>query len=310
MGETTGISWTDSTFNPWVGCQRVSPGCENCYAEALDKRTGGGIDPVDKVKKLRWGPKAPRVRTSIANWRKPIQWNAAAQKLKTRRRVFCSSLADVFEDREELSDWRRDLFSLISGTPWLDWQLLTKRPENIDRLWPGIYHPKNQGIFEDCPPPSSTAWPNVWLGTTVEDQKRAKERLPHLLEIPAAVHFVSCEPLLERVDLSTWLDDLDVPGPPPIDWVIVGGESGPGARFFDLEWARAIRDQVKKSGRAFHMDGTGGTAVFVKQLGDNAVDSSWRLGEAPAPARAGRHGTDQSLWPEDLRIQQFPEVSP
>lgn len=130
MGETTGIAWTDSTFNGWVGCQRVSPGCVNCYAEAQDHRWRPG--------KERWGPTAERTRTSPANWRKPLQWNARATKLGIRHRVFCSSLADVFEDRPEIAPWRSDLFDLIAATPMLDWQLLTKRPENIARLMPSV----------------------------------------------------------------------------------------------------------------------------------------------------------------------------
>lgn len=287
MGETTGIAWTDSTFNGWIGCQRVSPGCQQCYAEALDKRTGGGVDPSDGVKKLRWGPSAPRVRTSVANWKKPIQWNAKAAKLKTRHRVFCSSLADVFEDREELVAMRYDLFSIISATPWLDWQLLTKRPENIERLWPGLYHRDNCGIFVDCPPPGS-AWPNVWLGCTVEDQQRADERLPCLLDVPAAVHFASCEPLLEHVDISRWMRPWNPGSPALLSWLIVGGESGHGARPFSLDWARSLRDQTV---------GTG-TAYFMKQLGDNS--------DHPG---AGRHGANPDRWPKDIQLQSFPTTS-
>jgi len=123
VGESTNITWTDSTFNAWVGCTRVSSGCVNCYAEALDHRWRPGRE--------RWGPKAERTRTSAANWSKPLQWNKRAAEHKQRHRVFCSSLADVFEDRDELVPWRLDLFRLIQATPMLDWQLLTKRPENI-----------------------------------------------------------------------------------------------------------------------------------------------------------------------------------
>lgn len=115
MGETTGIEWTDATHNPWVGCQKISPGCKFCYADALDKRMGGGVGP-DGKKQLRWGPTAPRIRTSPANWRKPEQWNARAILAKKRTKVFCASMADVFEDREELKPWRADLFALIRRT--------------------------------------------------------------------------------------------------------------------------------------------------------------------------------------------------
>jgi protein gp37 len=280
MGETTGIAWTDSTFNGWVGCARVSPGCTNCYAEALDKRFGGGLDPADGVKKLRWGATAPRIRTSAANWRKPLQWNNEAAAFGERRRVFCSSLSDVFEDRPELVEWRADLFQLIANTPCLDWQLLTKRPENIRRLWPSAI-PDSVTPFPN-PGPSATLWPNVWLGCTVEDQQRADERLPHLLAVPAAVHFISCEPLLERVQ-------LDLHG---IDWVIVGGESGPGARQFDLDWARDIRDQANNADIVF----------FFKQAGDRPVDAA--IGGLAR--RLGRHGADPALWPAGLNVQEFP----
>ena len=283
MGEKTSISWCDSTFNPWVGCQRVSPGCENCFAEALDKRVGGGW--LDGKKSLRWGPTAPRIRTSAANWRKPLAWNRKALKAGTRPRVFCSSLADVFEDRPELAPWRQDLFELIAATPALDWQILTKRPENILRLWP------------DCvPPPGAEDWPNVWPGTTVEDQQRANERIDALVKVPAARRFLSCEPLLERVDLSRWLDEDKTGFVGLIDWVIIGGESGPGARPFDLEWARDLVRQCRDGGRAE-------AAVFVKQMGDHPVEHGKRL-------HLGRHGADPEQWPPDLRVQEFPEVTP
>jgi protein gp37 len=285
MGTTTAISWTDSTFNPWVGCQRVSPGCVNCYAEALDRRVGGGVDPRTGQKALRWGPEAPRTRTTAANWRKPLAWNAAAEKARKPHRVFCSSLADVFEDRPELVPWRADLFALIDRTPWLHWQLLTKRPENIRHLWPGKIDRCGSPWYNE----PGNDWPNVWLGTTVEDQERAKERLPHLLAVPAAVRFVSAEPLLGWLDLTPWLAPEDF-GLSNIDWVIVGGESGRMARPFDLLWASSLRDQCDGAGAAF----------FLKQLGDNPVQK----------VRAGHHGADVSRFPAELRRQEFPEVRP
>src|SRR5690348_736847 len=192
MGEGTKIQWTDHSFNPWWGCTRVSPGCEHCYAEAFAKRTG-----------LGWGVAAERRFFGDKHWNEPRRWNAAAEKEGRRHRVFCASMADVFEDRPELAPWRERLWDLIDETPWLDWQLLTKRPENVNRLVTPAWH--------------TGAWPeNVWLGTTVEDQRRAEERIPELLNCAAKVRFLSCEPLLGPVDL-----DLD-----GIQWVIVGGESG------------------------------------------------------------------------------------
>ena len=215
MADNSKIQWTTHTFNPWVGCQRVSPGCEHCYAESYDKRVGGAKLP-DGTKSLRWGPMAPRVRTSAANWKKPIAWNKAAERAGERHRVFCASLADVFERLQagqegDLDSWRLELLDLVARTPSLDWQLLTKRPGEIMRGLVGAVD-----AFERTPGCSEglnlvEAWldgrppDNVWLGTTVEDQRRADERIPHLLKVPAKVRFLSCEPLLERVDLSKWL---------------------------------------------------------------------------------------------------------
>lgn len=300
MGENSGIQWTHHTFNGWWGCQRVSPGCVNCYAEALDKRVGGGIDPKDGVKKTRWGAKAPRIRTSAANWRKPLAWNAAAAKAGVRHRVFCSSMADVFEDRPELEAWRKDLFGLIAATPHLDWLLLTKRPENIARLWP-LYAmaPGNVGMLgevRDCPRPSEVLWPNVWLGTTVEDQQRANERIPELLKVPARVRFLSMEPLLEHVDLTkvpTVSETFESPLLRP-DWVIIGGESGSSARPFYLDWARSLVHQAVQLG----------AAPFVKQMGSQP----WLIGDQPhrRVELVDHHGGDMAEWPEDLRVREFP----
>lgn len=179
MGRHTTIEWTDRTFNPWQGCRRVSPGCEHCYAEARDVRFDGG---------KHWGPRGERRVTSAANWRQPIQWNREAKAIGVRDRVFCASLADVFEDRRDLDEPRALLWGVILATPHLDWLLLTKRPQNVRGMVPSAWR---------------DAWPrNVWIGTTVEDQKRADERIPVLLTIPAPVRFLSMEPLLERVDLG------------------------------------------------------------------------------------------------------------
>lgn len=288
MGENSKISWTHHTFNPWWGCQRVSPGCENCYAEALDKRVGGAV--VDGVKRLRWGPKAPRVRTSAANWKEPLKWNRKAAAEGVRKRVFCASMADVFEDRAELVPWRADLFAMIEATPALDWLMLTKRPENISRLMPAF------------------GWPvsNVWLGTTVEDQRRADERIPELLKVPAAVRFLSCEPLIDSVDLTRWLrferhgDGRGMGGGwpigPAIDWVIIGGESGGRARSFHTDWAHDLVEQCRAAG----------VAPFVKQLGTNPVASG--RDQLALLNMRDHHGGDPAEWPEDLRVREFPEV--
>lgn len=305
------IAWTHHTFNPWIGCQRVSPGCEHCYAEAQDERWRPG--------KTRWGPKAERTRTSPSYWKQPIAWNRAAENAGDRHRVFCASLADVFEDRPELAPWRRELFDVIDRTPSLDWLLLTKRPENIDRLWP-----------DGLPPPSVRGWPNVWLGTTVEDQRRAEERIPELIKVPAAVRFLSCEPLLGPLDLDQWMDE-DRLGfvNSEIDWVIIGGESGHYAREFRVEWARDLIWQCRNGGRSVE------PVPFVKQLGaaptvnfyDDEFEAwfGWKGIERPDPIgwceRDGqppigsrmnvrgldRAGADPGEWPPGLRVREFPE---
>ena len=331
MGENSGIQWTTHTFNPWVGCQKVSPGCTNCYAEVYDKRVGGAKLP-DGTKSLRWGPKAPRVRTAADNWKKPLAWNRAAEAAGERHRVFCASLADVFEDRPELVPWRAELFDLIQRTESLDWLVLTKRPENITRLWPTTTLPTGARCYR----PGSDFWPNVWLGTTVEDQQRANERIPALLEVPAVVRFISCEPLLERVNLrhivlvpedppygpEVALNALtgNVIGPddmgPRIDWVIIGGESGPGARPFAIDWARDLLEQCRRHG----------TAPFVKQLGavpcislerlrtHGAFEHTMQQDPRPTAVPEGTvrawlsdsAGGDMAEWPADLRVREFP----
>lgn len=259
MAENSNIEWTDHTFNPWIGCQKVSPGCDHCYAEARDRRfTGGAL----------WGPHAPRRRTSQANWRAPLRWNRAAAKAGKRARVFCASLADVFDNHASIQqEWRDDLWTLIYRTPHLDWLLLTKRPQNIARYMPPAV--ENGGI-----------WPNVWLGTTVENQTEADRRIPHLLAVPARVRFLSCEPLLGPVDLRPYLGAKFLHqryglGAGALSWVICGGESGPGARPMHPDWARSLRDQCQAAGVAFHF----------KQWGEWGIGASrdtrpeWTVGD-------------------------------
>lgn len=229
VAENSKISWCDHTFNPWVGCTKVSQGCKNCYAETLmDKRWG----------KVQWGPEGTRVRTSAANWREPLRWNRQAQKEGRRYKVFCASLADVFEERAELMSWRADLFDLIAQTPNLDWLLLTKRPENIMPMLIDA----GRG-FQPLPD-------HVWIGTSVENQEQADKRIPELLKVPAKVRFLSCEPLLGPLDLWWYTiphfaadDPRHWPQRNGVEWVIVGAESGQGARPMDLDWVRKIRNQ-------------------------------------------------------------------
>lgn len=230
MAENSHIEWTHHTFNPWWGCVRVSPACKHCYAESMAKRYGHEV----------WGVGSNRRFLSDNNWALPLKWNAAAKAAGSRARVFCASMADVFEDRRDLDAERVRLWALIGATPWLDWLLLTKRPQVISELAPW-----------------GKVWPhNVWLGVTVDDQRRAEERLPVLVDIPAAVRFISAEPLLEQIDLELWLDRLD--------WVITGGESGGHSRPSSPSWFHSLHDQCMAAGVAFHF----------KQWGDWAPDAA------------------------------------
>lgn len=339
MGADSKIQWTDHTFNPWIGCTKVSPGCTNCYAEAYDKRVGGGSfteefdgNPgvvVQRYKRLRWGKGAPRTRTSEANWRKPLKWNREAEAAGVRRRVFCASLADVF-DPEVPDQWRFDLFDLIRKTPQLDWLLLTKRPEHTrPMIWaardiaPPVFASEAGTTANmlhrwanDAPPP------NVWLGVTVENQEQAEKRIPLLLAQKATVRFLSMEPLLGPVDLKhlPWRrcracgGALNAEGCGPgheqahvgIDWAIIGGESGPKARPFDVAWARSLVKQCRAAG----------VAPFVKQLGAhpceefNGSGQSYHHthGDLLCKKLRDSHGGDPSEWPADLRVREFPEV--
>lgn len=217
MAKHSRIEWTHHTFNPWWGCVKVSPACAHCYAETWANRLGAKI----------WGRDLPRRFFTDDHWRHPIRWNAEAEKDHVRRRVFCASMADVFEIRAELNPWRTRLWQLIEQTPWLNWLLLTKRPQNIRRMAPW-----------------GEKWPvNVWLGTTAETQKHADLRIPHLLDSPTQIHFISAEPLLGPLSLKNWRG---------IDWVIAGGESGHGARPTDPAWVRSLRDECRDSHIAFH----------------------------------------------------------
>lgn len=236
MSENSKIEWCDHTFNPWEGCQKVGPGCDHCYAEARNARFGGGSA-------VNWGAGAPRRRTSVANWRKPLAWNAAHERFFAaqgrRQRVFCASLADVFDNAIDPA-WRRDLFDLIVDTPNLDWLLLTKRIGNVQQM-------VQAATLCDLLPS------NVWLGATIVNQEEAERDIPKLLAVPARVRFLSMEPLLGPVDLvssgALWSDMngniVDAPsrGLRGVDWVIAGGESGPGARPMHPDWARSLRDQ-------------------------------------------------------------------
>lgn len=268
MAKVTKISWAHSTFNPWIGCSKVSPACDNCYAEGVAKRMG---------KKL-WGKDADRMFTGESYWNEPISWNRQAAAMSEPWRVFCGSLCDVMEDRRDLDVRRAMLYELIEQTPHLTWLLLSKRPENFVRLTPKSW---------------IGGWPtNVWAMTTAENQRRLNERLPHLLRVPAKVRGLSIEPMLGPIEipdaalpctsckgrgwsLPFFSADYGVPCEDcrarakaidggvslgrrsmakfdTIHWVIVGGESGGAARPMNQKWATALRDQCVKHEVAFH----------------------------------------------------------
>lgn len=282
------IQWTDHTFNPWIGCDQVSPGCLNCYAKDLME---------DRYKRVEWGQGEPRSRTSAANWREPLKWNKQAAITGERFRVFCASLADVF-DEEVPVDWFQDFWGLIQETPNLDWLLLTKRPENIHEF---LYGDRNDRLMG-----GGDFMPNVWLGTTVENQQMADKRIPLLLEIPAAVRFLSCEPLLGEVDLEAAFSVCDSSGEPSsprcnpdssnaISWVIIGGESGNKARPFHLSWARSLIRQCQEAQ----------VSVFMKQVGSNSVCDEYDSG---AYWHIKGKGGDIEDFPEDMRVREFPQV--
>jgi protein gp37 len=283
MGQDTKIPWAHHTFNPWMGCTKVGPGCDHCYAEALMS---------NRWRIVSWGAGSPRVRTSQANWRQPRRWNAQARETGVRMRVFCASLADVF-DNEVPALWRADLFELITATPHLDWLLLTKRVGNVPRMLTEILRP-------------NTMPPNVWLGITVVSQEELDRDIPKLASVPARVRFLSMEPQLAGVDLRLAL------ATGLVHWVITGGESGADARPYDVAWARHAVSQCRAAG----------VPVFVKQLGAYTAwdgcagpDEHWPPGTHQIDTGRGHwrlvlrspKGEEMSEWPGDLRVREFPQ---
>jgi len=248
MAEQTLIEWAHHTFAPWFGCSKVDLECDNCYAEHWT---------VDRFHKAGWGPHVPRVRSKPSTWKTPRTYQNKAAEAGERRRVFCSELSDVFDNRVA-PEWRAELWDLIKRCPDLDWMLLTKRPQNIHKMLPADW---------------GSGWPNVWLGTTAGHQK-AWERVAALRSVPARIRFVSVEPMLGPVQ-------TDLAG---IHWVICGGETvKPGqknddgspvvARFMDPDWARDLRDQCRAAGVPF----------FFKQMTNKApIPDDLLIREFPA----------------------------
>jgi protein gp37 len=275
MAKVSAIAWTKSTFNPWIGCTKVGPGCDGCYAEALDRRIkyGGAT---------HWGAGVPRHRTKERYWREPLEWNAKAPGTEFAGRkgfwpVFCASLADVF-DNEVPDAWRFDLWTLIEWTQSLTWFIVTKRVGNVKAMVPSEW-------YTDRFPP------NVRIIATIVNQEEADRDIPKLLALPC-LNGISYEPALGPVD---W--DEYVCSPMSMDgWMIVGGESnqaGHKARPFNLFWARSTLRQCAAMK----------IPVFVKQLGSNPIAaapySDWKKGHSKA-------GADPGEWPAEIRVQQFP----
>lgn len=231
MSANTKIEWADHTFNPWIGCTKVGPGCDNCYAKA---------DFDDRKHRVTWGAGQARSRTKT--WGDPVRWNKQHEAFFAehgrRQRVFCASLADVF-DNEVDPRWRDDLFTLISHTPNLDWLLLTKRIGNVRGML-GLNGSKHTAAEW------GTGFSNVWIGATICNQEEADRDISKLMEVPAAKRFLSIEPLLGPVDLG-----FDLPWRLGVDWIIVGGESGSNARPMHPDWARSLRDQCQAAGVPF-----------------------------------------------------------
>ena len=298
MSADTPIEWTVTvapdgarhkgmTFNPWWGCVKVSPACKHCYAERLAARFNRG----------EWTAQGNRAAASEATWAEPLAWNRKAYKLGVRLKVFCASMADVFEDRADLDPLRERLWVLIAATPHLDWLLLTKRPDVMAR-W-AKSHP----------------WPvNAWAGCTVESQEWADRRIPALLQIPAPVRFLSCEPLLgavvlqglapgESMQTDHYREWLTVTGPSSypyrenggIHWVIAGGESGPGARPSHPDWFRSLRDQCAAAGVPFHFKQWGEFAPVDDGFGTNV-------------RRVGKSAAGRFL--DGIEHNDYPKVKP
>lgn len=356
MGDKTGIAWTDSTWNPVRGCSRVGPGCENCYAEGVAARFSGTGQPYEGLARFserrlpQWTGEVRFIDKHLAD---PLRW-------KKPRRIFVNSMSDLFHEKlsnEEISA----VFGVMAAAPRHTFQVLTKRPEraiewlawaekrgydgaalfqeddndwrirqmvNVAALRRGAHVASNHG--------GPWPLPNVCIGVTAEDQKRADERVPLLLKIPAAVRFVSVEPQLGAVSLqrlrarAAW---------PKIDWVICGGESGHRARPFDLAWARSLRDECEAAGVAFFMKQIGArrrageffdfnkwvnhARRYIGGKSAVCVDKKGRACKVGADFMRARDegafpvafyfkhqdaGADPNEWPEDLRVQRFPEV--
>lgn len=282
MSEQTPIEWCDHSFNTHWGCSKVSPGCDNCYAESLARR----LLPTHTT---LWQPNGERRLFGEEHWVGPLRWERRAAKTGRRERVFCASMADVFDNHEDLPAVREMLWDLIRKTPHLDWLILTKRIGNAKAMLPADW---------------GAGYPNVQLGASIVNQAEADRDVIKLLMTPARIHFLSCEPLLGSIGLkelpippdallpqygtshgfrfnALQRDDDRMFQPPAfLDWVIAGGESGHHAREMEWDWPRKLRAQCAEAGVAF----------FMKQL--SQATRSWFK--------------DFEAFPEDLQVRQYP----
>lgn len=335
MADRTSISWTDATWNPLAGCSRVSEGCRNCYAEGMAARFN---------KPGQWGEGlATMVRTpdgkSAPRWTGEVRFNEGALdqplRWRKRRRIFVNSTSDLFHEAVP-DEWIDKVFAVMALSPRHTFQVLTKRPERMREYldWPDMPYrvastalTVGRNLPDGHPGWSPNRWkysptlghtrarwplPNVWLGVSVEDQVTADVRIPYLLATPAAVRFISAEPLLGPLDIASWLAPVSTPGHcvsidgdwwhapgscpncrPPLDWVIVGGESGPRARPMHPDWVRKIRDQCAEAAVPFHFKQWG---EWVPQVG--AVDG-WQIADDPEISRF-----DHVDWEEDGSLSE------
>ncbi len=302
MSQSTNIEWTDATWNPVRGCSRVSAGCQNCYAEKIAARfsgRGGAFQFfADKYQpRSKWTGKVELIESKLLE---PLHW-------KKPRRVFVNSMSDLFH--ENLPDESIDrVFAVMALTPHITYQVLTKRArrmreylndasrERFGKDTPSrIHHAMMFNTFgETVLAPLKYPLSNVWLGVSVENQPTADERIPELLATPAALRFVSYEPALAQVDFWRWLWPDGLVSKPKLDWGIIGGESGPGARPFQIEWAQSAVSQFKAAG----------VPIFVKQLGANPRQACFGY----ACEEDSTKGGNPADWPREIRVREFPTV--
>lgn len=300
VGRKTSIEWTDMSWNPVRGCSLVSAGCQNCYAMKTAHRFNKHGMAYDGLTEI--GPQGPRwngtIRLVPELLDEPLHW-------KKSQRVFVNSMSDLFHE-DVPDEFLHEVFAVMAVTPQHTYQVLTKRPErmrsvlsdNDDKLFWALVEGNAQRMYSGLHPEADREaismglavnglLPNVWLGVSVEDQAAADERIPMLLQTPAAVRWISAEPLLGPVYVShsTLLEG--------IDWIVVGGESGPGARPCDLSWVRSLKAQCQAAQ----------VSVFVKQLGSHPceVDMNSKI------ILSDKKGGDLDEWPNDLRVREWPQ---